>query len=241
MEIDFTQLKDEWVLDETEQHEDEPSWLPDLRRSINGLHFSLAALHRKAGQMSATVDALVASVTELENKEGLLETAVAGVATAVSGAAVAFTVLDAHIEALVGGGALTEEQGAALKDRTDALGSKLGEVATNLGNAATSLAGDAAAAETAGGADGTSAGGGGGTPAVARNAEGKPLYNFTGDPANIKAEEWPKDGAEQGAGGVALFTFLHDTPGGDPTGPVVVGGGEGWTIWTGPTESVPAG
>lgn len=207
------------------EFDDEPEWFAPLRRSLNRQHHSLAALHRKVDTLGQVGEDLTASIAALEEKETAVETAVSAVATEVSATATAFVDLEKHVEDLVNAGVLTTEQAEALKGRVDNVGTKLGNAAMALTEASTTLATDAAGGEAAAG--GAPAGGGGG-------AAEKPLYNFTGDPANVDLALWTKADV-QGAGGVGLFTFNADTAGGAPTGE-----GNGWTVWTQPTEAVPA-
>lgn len=239
MEFDLTIVDESCLLDERRRlGDDTPEWLLDLGRSINRLHHSQAALHRKVDHMTKVGEDLTASIEALEEKEGLLETAVGAVATAITDSGVAFNELDAHIEELIDGGVLTPEQGEALTNRANAVGGKIETAAQALTSAAASLTTQASTAEQAGGVgDGAGTGGdkaGGGTPEV------KVDYNFTGDPGNIDLTAWTKNSTEQGTGGVALYTFNADVPGGPPTGPVVVGGVEGWTVYTGEKEAIPA-
>lgn len=229
-DVDYGCVDEALLLIEEECDSDEPAWLPTLRRSINGLHHSVAALHRKADHMSDVGDKLAAAVAQLEQKEEGLETAVSGLVSSAGEAVKAFTDLEAHVEQLVGEGVLTSEQAAALEQRANAVGTKLGAVTDSIGTASSSLSAGAAAGETAAG-EPTGDGGG--------QAAELPLYNFTGSPDNIDATQWTK-AALQGVGGVTLYTFNGDVAGGVASGPVVTGGGEGWTVWTGATEPIPA-
>jgi hypothetical protein len=228
-DVDFAEIVEEHILDESQQPDD-PRWLPSLRRSINGLHHSQAALHRKVDHMSKIGDELVASVEALGEKETALEGVVSTVADAVKGGAQAFVDLETHIDELVAGGTLTEEQATALKSRTDGVGTNLDKAAQALTAAATTLSGDAATGEAAAGAGaGTGTGGGGGTATP-------DYYNFTGDPANIDTTAYTK-APVQGTGGVALYTFNADVAGEAPKGAPE---GSGWAVWTQATEPIPA-
>lgn len=230
VEIDFTIVDEECLLGE-DQSEDEPVWLPALRRSLNRLHHSQAALHRKADQMSEQGDKLVESVEQLGEKEAALEGVVATIATGVKASATALADLEAHIAQLVRDEILTPEQATALQAQVDKVGAGVDTSTQALTAAAGELQASAAAGEAdLGGDAGAGAGAGGGETA-------EPFrYNFTGDPATIDATAYTKADV-QGAGGVALYTFDADVAGEPAKGAPE---GSGWTLWTGATEAIPA-
>lgn len=192
---------------------DEPRWLAKIGRSINELHHRVAALHRKVDHMSPV------DLGPLEEAVANLQTNDATLTSAVQGASDELGVLAAHATAL-------EEQIA--KDET-VDPAKVAAILTSVGTVGshlTALSTQISTATTA--AEGSPAGEG------TKPAAALPLYNFTGDPATIDASVWSK-APVQGTGGVALYTFAHDTAGQPPTGE-----GNGWTVWTGATEPVPA-
>jgi hypothetical protein len=62
-----------------------------------------------------------------------------------------------------------------------------------------------------------------------------PPYTSSGDPNSINLTVWPKADILT-IEGAALYNYVHDTPGGAATGDGI----EGFTVWTGATEPIPA-
>lgn len=214
-------------IDETVRSDYEPPWVAELRRSQNALHRRVDALYRKVDNMTPVdLSPLEAAMTGLEEKNGLVETAV----TQAGGELVALKVETEKLEQQV-----ATSGDPALEASVQRILDRVGGVSGHLTTAASTLTADVAAAEApAAGA----AGSGAGAPAgeVAGGTAPLPLYTFTGDPASIDAATWVKTNVQTSPEGAPLYTNTHDV-GGQPASGVVA---DVWTQYTGPTEAVPA-
>lgn len=230
------------------------SWFAGLGRSLNALHHSLAALHRKVDNMPPV------DLGPLEEAVATLTTNDEALTTAVQGATTELVSLKAEAEALEtqiqNNEPVDPAKVASILSGVTSVGSHLETLATSLTTATTEAEAQPTASGSTGAsgeeqptasgsaggsseeqptASGAAAGSGdaaaadaGQTQSYARNAEGLVYYTGQGDPSTFDTSVWIKSTEGAAPGPVALYTFVSDIPNGPPTGV-----SEGWAPYTG--------